>query len=133
MKYLTLIMAFGVPILTVLDTRVGIACAAPGDSTSDADGKAEAAKYQGVWRSDSYVQNGKPQAKKDRGKMTVKFDEDRFTLRHDGSFHGCRHLETGRRQEAEGDYTGLHGRRSCRRHIALYLSVGRRRFGDLPR
>jgi hypothetical protein len=59
------------------------------DFSSAADSKTEAAKFQGVWRFESTVHAGKSTAKDAREKMTIKFDEDRFTIRKDGSFAGA--------------------------------------------
>jgi len=86
MQRVTLVLALALVILTVPQTKVGIAYDAVADGTSDADGKAETAKFQGVWRFDSFVTAGKNMAKEAREKITVKFDEDSFTLRHDGRF-----------------------------------------------
>ncbi len=59
MKRVTLFLALGLLILTVPQTKLGIAHDAVADCTSAADGKAEAAKFQGVWRFDSFVTGGK--------------------------------------------------------------------------
>lgn len=85
-KRVTLVLAFGLLILTVSLTRAAIVYDAVAHCTSTADGKAEAAKYQGVWRFDSFIDRGKIVAKEDREKLTVKFEEDRFTARKDGAF-----------------------------------------------
>ena len=55
MKCVTLVLALGLLIFTVPPTKVGIVYDAVANCTSAADGKAEAAKFQGVWRFDSYV------------------------------------------------------------------------------
>ena len=89
MKRVTLVLALGLLILTLPQTKLGIAYDAVSDCTSAADGKAEAAKFQGRWRFDSLVRGGKNTAKEIREKMTVKFDEDTFTLKEDGRFVGA--------------------------------------------
>ena len=83
-------------------------------STLAADDKAEAAKYQGVWRFDSVVNGGKNKAKESSEKMTIKFDEDRFTMRKGTAFAGggTWKLDTGKKPleialvYTEGDYVG---------------------------
>jgi uncharacterized protein (TIGR03067 family) len=83
-------------------------------STLAADDKTESAKFQGTWRFDSFVARGKNIAKESREKMTVKFDEDRFTLRNDGTFAaaGTWKLDAGKKPMeitlvyTEGDNNG---------------------------
>ena len=89
MKCVTLVLALGLLIFTVPPTKVGIVYDAVANCTSTADGKAEAAKFHGVWRFDSYVIAGKKMDKKEREKTTIKFEEGRFTQRKDKVFDGA--------------------------------------------
>jgi uncharacterized protein (TIGR03067 family) len=114
MKRVTVVLALGLVILTVPQTKLGIARDAVAEFTSAADGKAEAAKFQSVWRFESWIQGGKNIAKEAREKVTVKFDKDTFTLREAGRFvaAGTWKLGSGKKPKeitlvyTEGDLNG---------------------------
>ena len=84
MKRVTLVLALGLLIFTVPQTKVGIVYDAVANCTSAADGKAEAAKFQGRLAFRFTCQGWQEHGQEIREKMTVKFDEDRFTSRNDG-------------------------------------------------